>query len=173
MNSVVLVGNVGKDPIIRASRTGLTIASFSVATKRNYKNPQTGQEQEIADWSNVVAFGHLAEAIGNQLHKGSYVTVIGRMNTRSYDDKNGQKKWVTEVVASTVAINLSTASTQPQQQGGGTWGQPGQGHWGQRGVQGGPTNGNFEKFGRQPQQFEQGTLDGFNQGPNEQEDIPF
>ena len=168
MNSVVLVGNVGKDPIIRASRTGLTIASFSVATKRNYKNPQTGQEQEIADWSNVVAFGHLAEAIGNQLHKGSYVTVIGRMNTRSYDDKNGQKKWVTEVVASTVAINLSTSPQQPQNAWGqGQWGQPGQA------PAHGPSNGNFEKFGRQPQQFEQGTLDGFNQGPNELEDIPF
>lgn len=167
MNSVVLVGNVGKDPIIRASRTGLTIASFSVATKRNYKNPQTGQEQEIADWSNVVAFGHLAEAIGNQLHKGSYVTVIGRMNTRSYDDKNGQKKWVTEVVASTVAINLSSAAPQQSQN---AWGQ---GQWGQPGQAPARSNGNFEKFGRQPQQFEQGTFDGFNQGPNEQEDIPF
>lgn len=91
MNTVILVGNVGKDPMIRASNTGLTIASFSVATKRKFQNQQTGQEQELADWSNVVAFGHLAEAIGNQIRKGSYVTVIGRMNTRSYDDKNGQK----------------------------------------------------------------------------------
>lgn len=158
MNTVILVGNVGKDPIIRASRTGLTIASFSVATKRKVTNQQTGQEQELADWSNVVVFGHLAEAVGNQLKKGSYVTVIGRMNTRSYDDKNGQKKWVTEVVASTIAINLSAAAPQKTQ-----------GHWGQPGAPAaGPTGGNFKRFGTQ---MEQGTFDGFNQGPGE--DIPF
>lgn len=102
MNTVQILGNLGKDPDIRATNTGKTVASFSVAVSRKYTTPQ-GEEKELTDWVNVVAWGNLAEAVGNQLKKGSRVFVEGKYSTRSYEDKNGQKRYITEVIANTIA----------------------------------------------------------------------
>lgn len=109
MNTVQILGNLGKDPDIRATNTGKTVASFSVAVSRKYTTPQ-GEEKELTDWVNVVAWGNLAEAVGNQLKKGSRVFVEGRYSTRSYEDKNGQKRYVTEVIANMIAKPLEQGS---------------------------------------------------------------
>ena len=100
MNSVQILGNLGRDPIIRATKTGRSVASFSLAVSRNYTTPQ-GEQRELTDWINVVAWGPLAEAVGNQLKKGSRVFVEGRISSRSYDAQDGTKRYVTEVVANT------------------------------------------------------------------------
>lgn len=109
MNTVQILGNLGKDPDIRATGTGKTVASFSVAVKRKYTTQQ-GEEKELTDWINVVAWGSLAEAVGNQLKKGSRVFVEGRYSTRSYEDKNGNKRYVTEVIANMIAKPLEQGS---------------------------------------------------------------
>lgn len=109
MNTVQILGNLGKDPDIRATGTGKTVASFSVAVKRKYTTQQ-GEAKELTDWINVVAWGSLAEAVGNQLKKGSRVFVEGRYSTRSYEDKNGNKRYVTEVIANMIAKPLEQGS---------------------------------------------------------------
>lgn len=114
MNSVQILGNLARDPQIRATKTGRPVASFSVAVNRTYTTPQ-GEQRELTDWINVVAWGALAEAVGNQLHKGSRVFVEGRFQTRSYDTPDGQRRWVSEVVANTIAIPLSTRNSGGQQ----------------------------------------------------------
>lgn len=109
MNTVQILGNLGKGPDIRATGTGKTVASFSVAVKRKYTTQQ-GEGKELTDWINVVAWGNLAEAVGNQLKKGSRVFVEGRYSTRSYEDKSGNKRYVTEVIANMIAKPLEQGS---------------------------------------------------------------
>lgn len=109
MNTVQILGNLGKEPDIRATGTGKTVASFSVAVKRKYTTQQ-GEVKELTDWINVVAWGNLAEAVGNQLKKGSRVFVEGRYSTRSYEDKSGNKRYVTEVIANMIAKPLEQGS---------------------------------------------------------------
>lgn len=105
MNSVQIMGNLARDPNVRATRTGRAVASFSVAVNRNYVTAQ-GEQRELTDWINVVAWGNLAESVGNQLRKGSRVFVEGRISSRSYDTPDGQRRYVTEVVANIIATPL-------------------------------------------------------------------
>ena len=163
MNSVQILGNLGRDPVIRATKTGRSVASFSVAVSRTYTTPQ-GEQRELTDWINVVAWGPLAEAVGNQLKKGTRVFVEGRISSRSYDAQDGTKRYVTEVVANTIAIPIGTprnSSYGPQQ--GGSFGGGGGGTTGGVGAtgynggnggynnnpagQGGQPGGNFGQFG--------------------------
>ena len=119
MNSVQVMGNLARDPQIRATKTGRAVASFSIAVNRNYTTPQ-GEQRELTDWINVVAWGNLAEAVGNQLKKGTRVFVEGRYSTRSYDTPEGQRRYVTEVVANMIALPIgmsSRVSAAPQDQG--------------------------------------------------------
>lgn len=109
MNTVNIIGNLARDPQIRATQSGKAVASFTVATNRNVT--VNGEKKQLTDWVSVTAWGSLAEAIGNSLKKGSYVFVSGRFSTRSYE-KDGQKIYVSEVVASVVAIPLDTRSNQ-------------------------------------------------------------
>ena len=111
MNIVEVTGNLTKDPTIRATKTGKTVATFTVASNRNYTTPQ-GEVRQLTDWVNVVAWGGLAESAGNHLKKGSRAFVAGRYTTRSYDAQDGTKRYVTEVVASMIAIPLSAAPSQ-------------------------------------------------------------
>ena len=118
MNSVQILGNLTRDPQIRATKTGRSVASFSVAVSRNFVTPQ-GEQREMTDFINVVAWGYLADAVGNQLHKGSRVFVEGRYSTRTYEAQDGTKRYVTEVNANMIALPLGTGrqSQQPQDMG--------------------------------------------------------
>lgn len=105
MNSVEIIGNLTRDPQIRSTKSGKSVASFSVAVNRKYVAPD-GTEKEVADFVNVVAWGSLAEAVGNQLHKGTRVFVEGRYSTRTYESQQGEKRYVTEVNANIIALPL-------------------------------------------------------------------
>ena len=109
MNSVQVMGNLTRDPQIRATKTGRAVASFSIAVNRAYTTPQ-GEVKELTDFINIVAWGGLAESVGNQLKKGTRVFVEGRYSTRSYEAQDGSRRYVTEVVANTIAIPLRSTS---------------------------------------------------------------
>ena len=96
VNKVILVGHVGKDPDIRATSSGDTVASFSLATNTGYG------ENKTTDWHNVSVFGKSADFVRNYVKKGAQVYVEGSIRNRSYVDKSGNKKYVTEIKAFTV-----------------------------------------------------------------------
>ena len=102
LNKALIIGNLTRDPEVKALPSGIKVTSFSVATNRIWKD-KSGAKQESADYHNVVVFGRSAETAGQYLKKGSSVLVEGRMQTRSWDDKNsGGKKYRTEIVADRV-----------------------------------------------------------------------
>jgi single-strand DNA-binding protein len=96
VNSIHILGNLGKDPEIRYSSGGTAVANFSVAVGE--KKKVDGEWQDHTEWFNVVLFGKTAETAGEWLKKGSGVYVSGRLQTRSYDGKDGEKRYITEVV---------------------------------------------------------------------------
>lgn len=99
MNLVVLIGYLGKDPELRYTTSGLAVANFSMATSERWKDAD-GQPQEKTEWHNIVAWRKLAEICGEHLKKGSRVMISGKLQTRSYDDRNtGSKRYITEIVA--------------------------------------------------------------------------
>ena len=98
VNKAILIGNLGKDPELRYTPGGQAVATFSLATSERYKD-KDGNMQERTDWHNIVVWGRTAENAKQYLTKGRSVYVEGRIQTRSYDDKDGNKKWFTEVVA--------------------------------------------------------------------------
>lgn len=98
VNKVILVGNLGKDPELRYTPSGAAVATFSLATSERYKD-KSGQQQEKTEWHNIVMWRGLAEIAGKYLHKGKQVYIEGRIQTRSYDDRDGNKRYITEIVA--------------------------------------------------------------------------
>ena len=104
VNKVILVGNLGKDPELKYTPSGTAVAKFSIATSSRYKD-KSDQWQEQTEWHNVVAWARLAEIAGEYLKKGSKVYVEGRLQTRSWDDKNtNQKRYMTEVVVNDLVL---------------------------------------------------------------------
>ncbi len=104
VNKVLLLGNVGKDPEIRASQGGMSIASFTLATADRQKD-QTGQWTDKTEWHNLVAFGRTAEIVRDYVKKGSQIFVEGKIQTRSWDDKeSGQKKYRTEILVNDMSL---------------------------------------------------------------------
>ncbi len=97
LNKAMIIGNLTRDPEIKALPSGIKVASFSVATNRVWKD-KNGVKQENVDYHNVVVFGRQAEIVGQYMKKGSSILVEGRMQTRSWDDASGVKKYRTEVV---------------------------------------------------------------------------
>lgn len=97
INKVILVGNLGKDPEIRAIDGGRKVANFTLATTETYKN-KNGEKVDQTEWHNVVFWGPIAEVIERFLKKGSQIYVEGKIRTRSYDDKDGNKRYITEIL---------------------------------------------------------------------------
>ena len=98
VNKVILIGNLGKDPEVRFTQTGSAVANFSIATSEQW-NDRDGKRQERTEWHNIVVWGKQGELCGQYLSKGRQVYVEGSIRTRSYDDKTGTKRYVTEIVA--------------------------------------------------------------------------
>ena len=96
VNKVILVGNLGKDPELRYTASGSAVASFSLATTDRFKDKDGNQKTE---WHNIVVWRQLAEICGKYLHKGKQVYIEGRIQYRTYDDRDGNKRYITEVVA--------------------------------------------------------------------------
>jgi single-strand DNA-binding protein len=103
VNKVILVGNLGADPEVRYLNTGTAVANFRMATTENIKN-RDGEREARTEWHRVVAFGRLAEICGEYLNKGKQVYVEGRLRTRSWDDRDGNKRWTTEITATTMQM---------------------------------------------------------------------
>ena len=98
VNKIILIGRLGQDPELRYTTSGKANANFSIATNYYWKDAE-GNKQEKTDWHRCVAWGKLAEIIGEWLKKGSNVYIEGRLQTRTYDDSTGKKCYITEVVA--------------------------------------------------------------------------
>ncbi len=101
VNKVILIGNLGRDPELRYLPSGQAVAKFPLATGMKWKD-KDGQLQERTDWHNIVAFGRQGEVCNEYLKKGSPIYVEGRIQTRSWDDKDGNKKYMTEIIAQSV-----------------------------------------------------------------------
>ena len=101
LNKVMLIGNLGRDPEIRYTNSGSSVANYSIATTDRWTDRQ-GQKQERTEWHDIVAFDRLADLSQNYLRKGSNVFIEGRLQTRSWEDNDGQKKYRTEVVANVI-----------------------------------------------------------------------
>jgi len=99
VNKVILVGNLGKDPEMRYTADSRAVANITIATSESWKDKNTGQQQEKTEWHRVVAFGRLAEIMGEYLKKGSQVYIEGKIQTRKWQDQQGQDRYTTEVVA--------------------------------------------------------------------------
>ena len=112
LNKVMLIGNLGRDPEMRYTPNGKPVTSFSLAASRNWVSAN-GERHDETEWFNVVAWGNLAEICNQYLSKGQKVYVEGRLQTRSWEDENGQKHFRTEVVANEMII-LTGRPEQPE-----------------------------------------------------------
>lgn len=99
INKVILIGNLGADPEVKYLSNGTTVANFRIATSENRVNRTSGEKTTITEWHRIVAFGRLAEICGEYLNKGKQVYIEGRIRTRSWEDKDGNKRFTTEIVA--------------------------------------------------------------------------
>jgi len=153
INKVILVGSLGSDPEVRFVPNGTAVANISIATSESWKDKSTGQPQEKTEWHRVVLFGKLAQVAGEFLHKGSQVYIEGQLQTRKWQDQNGQDRCTTEVVVQGFngVMQMLGGRKEPsnQQQGG---------------------------YGQQSQQPQQSVPNQGNQGmpdPQFDDDIPF
>ena len=103
MNRVILIGNLGGDPEVRYTAGGTAVGKFSLATSRKFTG-KDGQKQEKTEWHRIVAWGKLGEICGEYLAKGKQVYIEGRIQTRSWEDKDGNKRYTTEIVAQTMQM---------------------------------------------------------------------
>lgn len=117
VNKVIIVGRLGQDPEIRYMPDGKAVANLSVATSESWKDKQTGQKQEKTEWHRIVIFGKLAEIAGEYLSKGSQAYFEGKLQTRKWQDKNGQDKYTTEIISNTMQmLDTKGGSSNNQQQ---------------------------------------------------------
>ncbi len=117
VNKVILIGNLGADPEIRYTQSGAAVANLRLATTETWKNKE-GEREELTEWHRVVTFGRLAEICGEYLNKGSKVYIEGRIQTRKWDDRDGNTRYTTEIVAREMKM-LSPRGAGDQGQGGG------------------------------------------------------
>ena len=103
INKVILIGRLGVDPELRYTPAGAAVASFSLATNMVWKD-QEGKQQEKTEWHRIIAWRKLGEFCGEWLKKGSQIYVEGRIQTRSWDDKDGIKRYMTEIIADTIQL---------------------------------------------------------------------
>lgn len=152
INKVILVGRLGKDPEIRSTPGGTSVAKFTVATDERFTD-KAGEKQERTEWHNITAWGKLGEICGQYLKKGKLVYIEGSIRTDSWDDKeSGQKKYRTEIVANTMKM----LDRRGDEGGGG-----GSGYSGGSGGGGG-----YQSRGAKPGP-------GPDMGPDDDEDVPF
>ncbi|MCO5107800.1 MAG: single-stranded DNA-binding protein [Burkholderiaceae bacterium] len=104
VNKVILIGNLGRDPETRYAPSGSAICNVRIATTRNWKDKATGEKREETEWHSVVFYDRLAEIAGEYLKKGRPVYVEGRLKTRKWQDKDGQDRYTTEIIAESMQL---------------------------------------------------------------------
>lgn len=110
LNRAQVLGRLTQDPELRQTANGQSVVSFSVATNRSWKDNNSGEQKEQVEFHNIVAWGKLAEIVGNYMKKGKRVFLEGRLQTRSWEDANGMKHWKTEIVAENIIMLDGKAS---------------------------------------------------------------
>lgn len=113
VNKVILIGNLGKDPEVRHLENGAVVANFSIATSETYTDRTTGERRENTDWHNIVVWRGLAEVVEKYVKKGHKIYVEGRLKTRSWQDKEGNTRYTTEVLAD--ELTMLSRPDQPMQ----------------------------------------------------------
>lgn len=103
VNKVILIGNLGKDPDVKHLESGATVTNFPLATTESYKN-KNGEKVEQTEWHNIVLWRGLAEVAEKFLKKGNQIYLEGRIRTRSYEDKDGNKKYITEIMGNNMTM---------------------------------------------------------------------
>jgi single-strand DNA-binding protein len=119
VNKAILIGNLGKDPELKYTPSGKAVASFSLATTERWTG-QDGQKNEATTWHNIVAWGKQAEIMKEYLAKGKQVYIEGRIDNRSYEDKEGNKKYISEIVVTNFQFLGGRPSEDKGSSGGGT-----------------------------------------------------
>lgn len=114
MNKVILIGRLGREPEVRHLDNGKAVANFSIATSESYKN-KAGERVESAEWHNIVLWSPQAEVAERFLRKGDQVSIVGKLTTRSWDDKDGNKRYTTEVVGRELGLLGGNKTEQPTQ----------------------------------------------------------
>ena len=104
LNKVMLIGNLGADPEIRYTGSGSAVANVSLATAESWRDRESGEQQERTEWHRVVFFSRLAEIVSEYLRKGSQIYVEGRIQTRKWQDRDGNDRYTTEIVASNMQM---------------------------------------------------------------------
>ncbi len=131
VNKAIIVGNCGRDPEIRHTAGGTAVVNLTVATSEQWRDKQTGEKKENTEWHNVTMFGKLAEIAGEYLKKGRTVYIEGRLQTRKWQDKDGNDRYTTEIVASDMQMlgggegrrgPSGDAAAYREASGGATWG---------------------------------------------------
>jgi single-strand DNA-binding protein len=104
INKVIIIGNLGRDPEVRYTPSGSAVCNLRLATTRNWKSRDTGEKQEETEWHSVVLYDRQAEVAGEYLKKGRPVYIEGRLKTRKWQDKDGNDRYTTEIVAETMQL---------------------------------------------------------------------
>jgi single-strand DNA-binding protein len=111
INKVIIVGNLGRDPEMRALSNGDAVANIAVATSYKSTDRESGEQKEATEWHRIAFFGRLAEIVGQYLKKGAPIYVEGHLQTRKYTDKDGFEKYTTEIVAENMQMLGAVSST--------------------------------------------------------------
>jgi len=152
-NSITISGNITREPEIRYTPSGVSKCSFGVAVNRSWRNQQTQEWEEQTSFFNVVAWRQLAENAGSSLQKGSRVTVTGRLEQRSWETEQGEKRSIVEIVADDIAASLRFATVEIHKvertgPGGGNGG--GGGGRAPAPTPSGGGNSNYDEYGEEP-----------------------
>ncbi len=151
VNKVIIVGNLGRDPEMRAFPSGDQVANVTIATTDRWRDKNTGENKEATEWHRVVFNGRLAEIVGQYLRKGSQVYVEGSLRTRKWTDQaTGQERYATEIRADTMQMLGSRQGMGGGQQGGGYGDDSGYGDNGGNGGNAGNNGGGYEAAPRRP-----------------------
>jgi single-strand DNA-binding protein len=114
VNKVILVGNLGKDPETRYMPSGSAVTNLTLATSESWKDKQSGEQQERTEWHKIAMFGRLAEIAAEYLRKGSQVYIEGKIRTRKWQDKEGNDRYTTEIIANRCRCSAVRAAAQRQ-----------------------------------------------------------
>lgn len=142
INKVILVGNLGQDPETRAMPSGSSVANLRIATSESWKDKQSGEMKERTEWHSVAMFGRLAEIAGEYLRKGSQVYIEGSLRTRKWQDKQGNDRYTTEIIANEMQMLGA--------RGGGGGGRGGGGGAAGGGQGGGRNRGGDDEYSQAP-----------------------
>ncbi len=124
INKVILIGNLGADPETRHTAGGNAVTNLSVATSEAWRDRQTGEQRENTEWHRVVLFGKLGEIAGEYLRKGSKVYLEGRLQTRKWQDRDGNDRWTTEIIANEMQMLDGRGSADSMGDGGNDYARP-------------------------------------------------